>query len=308
MQFAETQAYIEQYGELSTLLQYIYHIEKLYEDIEVEDLLRGSYVYSNLEKKGNSVLAEKLLRITKNYIGKIEGDLKKKKLMDIIDTTGISSISMKKLMYEINHTKMSIPNSRVLFSGRDNQLVDIIKLVNGIPEINLGIYDSNAPLNAENVALLTKMWVHGKSIRAISDACINREECNIQDKMNICGKYIYSRLINNLPWGISAVFKAQGIVNPQEKQDDSYPLIPAFIYFGVDSMVAVALCMLGVSRYAAHILSKEWYSRNGEIDIKQCEKVKEWLGSLTLEDWKNIFKAHGGKNAETNYNMWVKNR
>lgn len=301
-------SYIEQYGELSTLLQYIYHIEKLYEDIEVEDLLRGSYVYSNLERKGNSVLAEKLLRITKNYIDKIEGDLQRKKLMDIIDTTGISSISMKKLMFEINKKNMSIPESRILFSGKDNQLVDIIRMVNSIPEINLGIFDSNAPLNAENVALLTKMWVHGYSIRAIANTCINNADYNIQAKMNVCGKYIYSKLINNLPWGISAMLKAQGIVNPQENKDETYTLIPAFIYFGVDNVVAVALCMLGVSRYAAHILSKEWYGKNGEIDIKHCEKIKEWLNDLSLEDWKSIFKTYNAKNAQTNYNIWIKNR
>lgn len=301
-------SYIEQYGELSTLLQYIYHIEKLYEDIEVEDLLRGSYVYSNLERKGNSVLAEKLLGITKKYIGKIEGDLQRKKLMDIIDTTGISSISMKKLMFEINKRNMSIPESRVLFSSKDNQLADIIRMVNSIPEINLGMYDSNAPLNAENVALLTKMWVHGYSIRSIANNCINNADYDVQDKMNVCGKYIYSKLINNLPWGISAMFKAQGIVNPQENNDETYPLIPAFIYFGVNNVAAVTLCMLGVSRYAAHILSKEWYSKNGEINIKQCAKIKEWLNSLSLEDWESIFEVHNGKNAETNYNIWIKNR
>lgn len=300
--------YIEQYAELSTLLQYIYHIEKVYEDIEIEDLLRGSYVYSNLERKGNNVLAEKLIRITKNYVGKIEEDLPKKKLMDIIDTTGISSISMKKLMFEINKKNMCIPESSILFSKKDNQLVDIIKMVNSIPEINLGMYDSNAPLNAENIALLTKMWVHGYSIRIIANTCINNKDMNPQTKMNLCGKYIYSRLINNLPWGISAIFKAQGVVNPQENRDESYPLIPAFIYFGVNNVVAVALCMLGVSRYAAHILSKEWYSEYGEIDIKQCEKIKVWINSLSLEDWKNIFNAYGGKNAETNYNIWLKNR
>jgi len=300
--------YIEQYGELSTLLQYIYHIEKVHEDIEIEDLLRGSYVYSNLERKGNSILAEKLLKITKNYISKIGEDLQKKKLMDIIDTTGISSISMKKLMFEISKKKITIPESRVLFSSKDNQLVDIIRMVNSIPEINLGMFDSNAPLNAENIALLTKMWVHGYSIRSIANTCISNADYDIQDKMNVCGKYIYSKLINNLPWGISAMFKAQGIVNPQENKEATYPLIPAFIYFGVNNVVAVALCMLGVSRYAAHILSKEWYSQRGEIDIKQCEKIREWINSLSLEDWKNIFKAHGGKNAETNYNMWLKNR
>ena len=78
-------------------------------------------------------------------------------------------------------------------------LVDVIKMVNSIPEINLGMFDANAPLNAENVALLTKMWVHGYSIRAIADKCINNENYDAQAKMNICGKYIYSKLINNLP-------------------------------------------------------------------------------------------------------------
>lgn len=300
--------YIEQYGELSTLLQYIYHIEKLYEDIEIEDLLRGSYVYSNLERKGNNELAEKLVRITKKYIGKMGEDLSRKKLMDIIDTTGISSISMKKLMFEISKRNMSIPESAILFSGKDSQLVDVIKMVNSIPEINLGMFDANAPLNAENVALLTKMWVHGYSIRAIADKCINNENYDAQAKMNICGKYIYSKLINNLPWGISAIFKAQGIVNPKEDKGETYPLIPAFIYFGVNNVVSVALCMLGVSRYAARILAKEWYRKQGEISIKQCEKVREWLYSLNLEDWKRIFKSHEAKNAETNYNIWLKNR
>lgn len=181
-------------------------------------------------------------------------------------------------------------------------------MVNSIPEINLGMFDANAPLNAENVALLTKMWVHGYSIRAIADKCINNENYDAQAKMNICGKYIYSKLINNLPWGISAIFKAQGIVNPKEDKGETYPLIPAFIYFGVNNVVSVALCMLGVSRYAARILAKEWYRKQGEISIKQCEKVREWLYSLNLEDWKRIFKSHEAKNAETNYNIWLKNR
>lgn len=299
--------YIEQYNELSTLLQYIYHIKKIYEDIEIEDLLRGSYVYSNLEHRGNNTLAEKLIRITKNYIKKISDDLQRKKLMDIIDTTGISSISMKKLMAEINKKNIIIPESNILFNNKDNHLSEIIEIVNSIPEINLGIFDTNSPLNVENVALLTKMWVQGYSIRTISDKCISDTKYDAQEKMNICGKYIYSKLINNLPWGIAAIFKAQGIVNPQESNDDAYPLIPAFIYFGVNSVVAVALCMLGVPRYASHILAKDWYNTKGDININQCENVKKWIYSLNLNDWKQIFNTYEGKNVETNYNIWLKN-
>lgn len=302
-----SQYYIERYGELSTLLQYIYHIEKLYQGIEVEDLLRGSYVYSNLERKGNFKLAEKFVRITKNYLIKIGDDLPRKKLMDIIDTTGISSISMKKLISEISKNKMYIPDSHILFNTKNDQLIEVIKMVNSIPEINLGIYDANAPLNADNVALLTKMWVNGFSIRSIAEKCIIGEENDIKEKMNICGKYIYSKLINNLPWGISAIFKAQGLVNPQEDKSETYPLIPAFIYFGVNDIASVALCMLGVSRYASLVLAKEWYAEFGEISNKEYEKIKAWLYSLSLEDWKRIFKSYDAKNAETNFNLWTKN-
>ena len=90
-----------------------------------------------MERKGNNELAEKLVRITKKYIGKMGEDLSRKKLMDIIDTTGISSISMKKLMFEISKRNMSIPESAILFSGKDSQLVDVIKMVNSIPKIRV---------------------------------------------------------------------------------------------------------------------------------------------------------------------------
>lgn len=299
--------YIERYGELSSFLQYIYHTMKLYSDIEIDDLLRGSYIYSNLERMGEGKLAEKLLVITREYIGKINGDLKRKKLMDIIDKTGISSISMKKLMNDITKNNFKMPNTTVLFSKDSKDLIKVINLANSIPEINLGIYDSNSPLNAERVALITKLWVRGANIRTIANECFGDDSMDIQEKMNTCGKYIYSKLINNLPWGISAIYKAQGIVNSQEDEKNQ-TLIPSYVYFGVDNTVAVALCMLGVSRYAAHILSKEWYANNPQIEIKDYEKVKMWVEKLTIDNWRTIFSKYKGKNVEANYNAWLKNK
>lgn len=300
--------YIERYGELSAFLQYIYHTMKIYSDIEIDDLLRGSYVYSNLERMGEGTLAEKLLVITRNYISKIDVDLKRKKLMDVIDKTGLSSISMKKLISDISKSNFKIPNSNELFSKNNKSLISVINLANSIPEINLGIYDSNSPLNAEKVALITKLWVIGANIRTIANECFEDESMDIQEKMNTCGKYIYSRLINNLPWGISAIYRAQGIVNPQNEEENNRTLIPSYVYFGVNNTVAVALCMLGVSRYAAHILSKEWYAHNPEIDIHDYEEIKRWIEKLTLDNWITIFTKYKGKNVEANYNAWIKNK
>jgi len=66
--------------------------------------------------------------------------------------------------------------------------------------------------------------------------------------------------------------------------------------------------MLGVSRYAAHILSKEWYANNPQIDIKDYEKVKMWVEKLTIDNWRTIFSKYKGKNVEANYNAWLKNK
>ncbi|KEH87955.1 hypothetical protein Z965_05160 [Clostridium novyi A str. BKT29909] len=97
--------YLEQHNELSSFLQYIYHIVRLNSDIEVEDLLRGSLVYSNLQELGEMEQGEKLLRITNEYIKMISNDMKKKNLMSIIDKSGLSSISMHSLITKIRKVK-----------------------------------------------------------------------------------------------------------------------------------------------------------------------------------------------------------
>ncbi|KEH87954.1 hypothetical protein Z965_05155 [Clostridium novyi A str. BKT29909] len=126
--------------------------------------------------------------------------------------------------------------------------------------------------------------------------------------MRICGKYIYSRLINNLPWAISAIMKANGIVNSIEEDKKDDIMIPSYIYFGVNNKEAVILCMFGVTRYAAFILAKEWRSLYGEVRLQDINKVEDWLGHLSLQDWKEIFYRYNGKKVETNYYIWRKQK
>ncbi|MDD2402681.1 MAG: DEAD/DEAH box helicase [Clostridia bacterium] len=297
--------WIKEYNALSSLLQYIYHTILVSPDVEIDDLLRGSLVYYQLSDSGQRSNAEKLVRFTRNYLNRIKLDRKRPKLMESIDKTGLSSVSMHFLLAKISENNIAIDPSSI-FNTDDNKLVDIIKVVNEIPEINLGLTGSGR-FNPELVAVITKAWVDGKSIREIADKYI-KEDSDIQttdDKMSKCGEYIYGKLINNLPWGISAIQRLKGVdVDEGEVAD---VLVPSYIYFGVKSQEAVALSMLGVPRFAAEKISKKWKENHGTIDKLKLEELSQWLRNSSKSDWIDCFSKDDIAKGKLAYDIWKKN-
>lgn len=292
--------WIREYSTLSALLQYIYHIILVDPNIEIEDLLRGSLVYYQLREVEHDDLAEKLIRLTKNYIYTIDKDLKSKKLMESIDKTGLSSVSMHMLLAKLNKRGIEIDSSTI-FEKDNTTLRELIEIVNSIPEINLGIFD-RGNFSSELVAQMTKQWVEGKSIREIAEGNLESEK-DTEERLNICGNYIYSRLINNLPWGISAIQRINGIL---KKSEDMDTIIPSYIYFGVKTKEAVALSMLGVPRFAANIIGEYWIKNDKSINMTKLESVKTWLNNVNEEQWVKCFNdKEKGKLA---YNIWMKQK
>ena len=116
--------------------------------------------------------------------------------------------------------------------------------------------------------------------------------------------YIYSKLINNLPWGLSAVQRASSIVNEKENENNNV-LVPAYIYFGVNTEEAVAFCMLGVPRFVAEDIGEYWRKNNGKLNLKKLSYLKQWMKSLDKEKWINCFRDK--KKGELSYNLWKKN-
>lgn len=295
--------WIRQCKELSALLQYIHHILLIDPNIEIDDLLRGSLVYHQLEENNDRELAEKLVRLTQNYINKLERELKRKKLMESIDKTGLSSVSMNMLLSKLGKEALEI-NDKILFNDNDTNLEKLIDIINEIPEINLSLYNSKG-FSAELVARITKDWVKGKTLREIaSNIDDNGKNKTLDEKINMCGDYIYSKLINNLPWGMSAVQRARSIVKGKEERDSNI-LVPSYIYFGVKTEEAVAFCMLGVPRFAAEEMGEYWRRHNGKINMENLNLLKLWMKSLDKENWINCFKDKN--KGEISYNLWKKN-
>ena len=294
--------WIRECKELSALLQYIHHILLIDPDIEIDDLLRGSLVYHQLEQENNREIGEKLVKLTQNYINKLDSEIKRKKLMESIDKTGLSSVSMNMLFSRLRELNLEIDEKRI-FNYDDSNLEKLIDIINSIPEINLSLYNSKG-FSAELVARITKDWVKGKSLRDISTNIEkNKKIKSVDDKINVCGDYIYGKLINNLPWGISAVQRANAIVSDNENSQDI--LLPSYIYFGVNTEEAVAFCMLGVPRFAAEEMGEYWRNRNGKINLEKLSYLKKWMKSLDKEKWKNCFKDRN--KGALSYNLWKKN-
>ena len=292
--------WIRECGQLSALLQYIYHIILVDPDIEIEDLLRGSLVYYQLRESDNNYLAEKLIRLTGNYIKKIGVDIKRRKLMEVIDKTGLSSVSMHILLSELTNRNLNIDTNN-LFNESDKTLSELIEIVNRIPEIDLGIFKRNE-FSPEFIAQITKEWVEGKSMREIA----NNNLIDIEDadkKLKICGDYIYGRLINNLPWGISAIQRINSILKKEEAADT---LVPSYIYFGVNNKEAVALSMLGVPRYAANSIGKYWRESGLDININNLDEVKNWLSNVDEKKWIKCFDDE--ETGKILYEIWEKDK
>jgi len=289
----------------SALLQYIYHTVLVTPDIEVEDVLRGSLVYYQLLRHGQGINAEKLVKLTKNYLDKITNDIKRPKLMELIDKTGLSSVSMHFLLRKINEFKLKI-DSQYIFDVQDTELSKIIEVVNEIPEINLGL-GNTGEFNAELVANITKSWVNGMTIHniAVEHLGSSQEFESLEEKMSKCGEYLYGKLINNLPWGIAAIQRLNGINSTLNDENDV--LIPSYIYFGVKTKEAVAFSMLGVPRFAAEAVGRNWRQKNGEIDKVNVDALEKWLENSTLDDWKNCFSKKETNKGELAFKMWKKN-
>lgn len=298
--------WLERSKQLSSLLQYIYHIVMLDEDIEIEDILRGTLIYNQLEEAGKKVLAEKLVRLTKNYVNHINPDKKRKKLMETIDKSGLSSISMHKLISIVRHNSDISISVDALFGKDSTNLQRVIEIINEIPELKLGIFNTNGKLNAKLIAEITRDWVDGLTIREIALRNIpdTQETITIDEKINHCGKYIYGTLINNIPWGVSALMRVKGIISEEKLTEDTS--IPSYIYFGAKTKEAVAFSMLGAPRFASEALAELWRKEKGEIDLKNLHQLEKWVNDFTKERWNRLFKENGEERGNMAYRAWRK--
>ncbi len=300
--------WLKQSKEFCALLKYIYHIVLIGQESDIEDILRGSLVYYQLTERGSTFYGEKLVRITKNYLTKISEDTKRKKFMEAVDKTGLNNISMKYLLNKLRNNPSIDLSPDKLFNYSDNNLTEVIKIIHEIPEMELN-FGGKGNFSPELVAEITKDWVNGRSIKEIADKNISFIS-DSDERITICGGYIYSTLVNNLPWGVSAMLSAKAIAsnNKDNVIKDEDVMIPSYIYFGVKNKEASALSMIGVPRFAADKLGTAWKNEFNNKDNVDIKNISEWLNLLDESDWISKFDKENERKAKLAFKMWKKQK
>ena len=289
---------------LSQLLQFISGTLNLIsengeisENVEqvIDEVLRLSLAYRQLSDKGEAE-RKKLLNIAQKYLAYLQRKDNWKGVATLVDQTGFSSMTVDYLMAQ----KRNLPNFAEInlkdVISESEQMTNLIKILGGIPEINLGA-GTEGSFNPGLVAAVTQAWINGISLTKIYDDLL----AGIHDDIRKSIKYIYQTITGKVSWGMGAM---QSISLSGEREDvDEVLNLPSMIYYGVPNDIGVALRMAGVPRTLAVQISQNLTGDEFSIKENKLSGTRQWLQDLSLEKW-NRYAQNSNLNGKEWKRIW----
>jgi replicative superfamily II helicase len=276
--------------ELSPLLQFLAHamrvsgIENLAD--EVEDLLRASLVYHQIQKRSQRE-ASKLIRICRSYL---EQTRRYKNILDLADKTGFATPSVLSLLTRKsrNQELSSAPNWRPdrLFGNDLEPLTERVEVISDIPEIRLG-QDEGGTFNARRVAAILRDWVNGGTIEDLARLYGNPDD-DRNRQITEFSKDLYS-MLGRASWGMGALETVCLSGNEQTNWNE-VGYVPSMIYFGVSQKEAIWLRMVGVPRIVTRGLANLW-KQKASNEPESYDSIRSWVANLTDRDWQQALPA-----------------
>lgn len=295
---------IDRHPAVSAFLQYILHAISVSEssldsDIEVENLLRSSFFFSEL-KRNDVESANSFVRVAREYVA----FLKEKKgntlvgFSKLADSTGFSSPSVDFLFADWKGTsapEITDWNAGNLFPSGGTasaQMIKVAESLSRVPEVKLGS-EEGGEFNPERIARIISKWVNGESMQAIA----NQE---YQNKVLDCSKHIYANISTLVPWGLRAIQRV-AFSGRTEAELTNLELLPAMVFHGVKSKEAIAMRMNNVPRIAAEGLGSKFKANT--INLPDM-KVDEWIAGLSASDWGGALSQSSPINGEDTKKIW----
>ncbi len=275
---------------LSPLLQFLAHAMRVSGKVnladEVEDLLRASLVYHQLQKH-NQLAALKLIKLCRRYI---EQTSQHKNILGLADQTGFATPSVLKLLSQKAHSQeltheMNWSPGR-LFGKNIEPLTERVSVIADIPEINLG-RDEGGKFNAKNVAKILRDWVNGKTIEEMALSYGTRNE-DRNKQIAVFSKYLFS-ILNLASWGIGAL-ETVCLSGNERTNWSEVGYVPSMIYFGVPQKEAIWFRMVGVPRIVAGSLADIWKQQSKD-EPGSYDSLREWIANLSDKDWQKAIPA-----------------
>ena len=276
-------SFVSKNPELSVFLQYLTHSLRIsghrVASSEVEDILRSSLGYAQARSESPQ-LAERLVGVARRYIESLDG--RDPGYLALADGTGfsLSSIDMLYAVQADEHREFRDPafwSMDNLFSSESSDLEAVVEILARVPELQLGSRD-RGEFRASRVAGIVKDWVNGEPIEEIADRWFRHEPNRVQ-RVRAASHHLHSSIVGQVPWGIGAMQRLAGI--GQEHGDAAS--VPSFVFYGVSSVEAAQLRMVGVPRIAADGLAS--LQRREQKTFSSFEEIRGWVESLPDGEW-----------------------
>lgn len=278
--------FIRRNEEFASFIRYILHTVNVssYQSVQsdLEDVLRSSLAYYHL-KEEDPELAIKLIQLTRRYLEDIGVIAKNKSMLNLIDSTGFTSVSVRNLLGRREST--GIMNERLwqsnrLFARETNNMKSILNVVKDIPEVDLGRFTGD-DINIDDIAGIVKEWVNGATVEEISDLYFEKEQ-EKEERIILASDYVNNTLMGYISWGVSALQKVSAFRN-EDFNLEEIGHIPTMIFYGVNTEEAAALRMVGVPRNLSEGLG-DYYKENFERQPSFTE-LRNWLKNLDAHIW-----------------------
>lgn len=265
---------IERFPQVAAFLQYLSHAVRVAGELgisdEIDDLLRGSLGYYQAERSAPGV-RERLTEICRQYVARVSGN---RGLLDLADATGFATPTVLRL---INRRDRDQPEFRSptrwqtdrIFGDDIAPLTKRVAAVADVPGLRLGL-DDTGRFNPRRVAEITRDWVNGMSVEAIT-----QKYSGEGDDPTRISRYVFSTLSSQLSWGLAA-FESVCFAGADEWQNTEIPYIPSFVYYGVRSKEAVWMRMAGVPRTLAERFGNSWRDGATEAPASFTE-LRSWV-------------------------------
>ncbi|MGW4125877.1 DEAD/DEAH box helicase [Nocardia sp. NPDC004711] len=277
--------FVRENSALAVFLQYLAHVARVagVEETsrDIEEILRSSLVYHQT-KETDRRLADQLISISRGFMAQI-GDYEPGYIA-LADNTGFSIPSVNyAFAASREHPEFrqeGFWDAGNLFGPDTRALASVIDVIADIPELDLGIRsdEPHAPLNSESVAGITRDWVNGENLTKIAERWFLHEPP--PKRVRAAGHYIHSKLVGQIPWGMSALYK---LLTPGQSANTSTAYSSAMVFYGVPSPEAVTMRIGGVPRPAANGLGMQWSSETAEGD--SFVDLRRWIANRSDGEW-----------------------
>ncbi len=278
---------------------------------ESEQLLRQTYGYTTLRKDpAQRDKAEALLNATKSYARKLANTLPG--TAEMADLTGFSPEGVQKAMSGLRNLEERLkpddwaPES--LF-GNAGRMADLFGIMLNIPQLKQSLEEIGGDgFDHVHLSNITRDWVNGARLEDIAKKYFsNGGKYTETDAFTNACKAIYRTIVNNGPWGVSALSHVSGMdfEKMSETERRRINALPAMIYYGVRTEDAVLMRMNSAPRNMAEKLGALYRDAMMDDDGRySVGKARIFLKAMSAKDWDHARPAQASLNGEGYKKVW----